>query len=104
MKTLLWLTGIAVVTVASAWIWLWWVNEPLNEIVSVPRPSTESQVQYIKSKYTCRLVRALTTNQLDVYSSWAIVESNRRTLVLATVWLVVVIFRPLFLYRSTPTA
>jgi hypothetical protein len=104
MKMFLWLAGIVAVTIASGWIWLRWVNAPSNEIMSVPRQSMESQVLYIKSKYPCRLVRAVATKQPDVYSPWAIAESNRRTLVLAALWLAIMIIWTLILYRLTPAA
>lgn len=104
MNTLTWMIGIAIITFSAFSLWLQWVNAPLNEMMSIPRPSMESQVQYIKSKYMYRLVRMVTTDQPDVFSPWAIAESNRRTLVLATVWLAIVIIWTLLLYRFTPAA
>jgi hypothetical protein len=91
MKTILWVIGISAITAAGSWMWLRWVNMPLNEAMSVARTSTDGQVEYIKQNYKYRLVRIVSTSQPDVFSPWAIQESNRRTLVIAAAWLALAI-------------
>jgi hypothetical protein len=100
MKTLLWLAGIVVVSLAGVWIWLRWVNAPLNELMFAPRASVEHQRQYIRDNYPYRLVRVAQTKKSDVFSGWAIAEAERRTIVLAAVWLVMVAVLTVFRFRN----